>query len=304
MSAYDDVKERVKAAVNLADLIMRNGVPLKGGPVEFKALCPFHSEKTPSFTVFLKDGLWGYNCFGCGEAGDVFSWVMRRKSIGFMDALRLLAADISVAMPVQLYQPRAIVEAKATCDRKDRGPFDPSRYVPLVEGRPVWDYLVQQRKLKPEFLTRYSVGQTQDDSEYAFAYKWIPEGSKGPKFEFVKLVRLERPGGKKIERRDPTGGKNILFGMLAVGEARDDLVICEGELDAISWAQFGWSAVSVPGGAGYLGWMPICWDWLVPWKRIHLSFDEDRAGRMKVVEAVKRLGMSRTDIVRLPELPA
>ena len=63
---------------------------------------------------------------------------------------------------------------------------------------------------------------------------------------------------------------------------------------------YGYAAVSVPGGAKYTGWIDLCWDWLQRFKKIHICFDEDATGRMKVVEIVTRLGMARTDMVRLP----
>ena len=74
----------------------------------------------------------------------------------------------------------------------------------------------------------------------SFAYKWWPpgvthkEGAKA-RFEFVKVVKMDRANGKKQEWREPKGGKNILFGMLAVPDSSSDLVIAEGELDAITW---------------------------------------------------------------------
>ena len=69
MTDREEIKERVKAAVDLADWIMRDGVPLTGGPAEFKAACVFHEDKTPSFTVFKKEGRWSFHCFGCDATG-------------------------------------------------------------------------------------------------------------------------------------------------------------------------------------------------------------------------------------------
>ena len=115
------------------------------------------------------------------------------------------------------------------------------------------------------------------------------------------MVKVDRVGGRKEEWREPKGGKNILFGMTTIPDDVTELVICEGEIDAITWAQYGYHAVSVPGGAGSLGWLDICWVWLQRFRKVHISFDEDRAGRAKVMEIVQRLGMARTDIIRLPE---
>lgn len=308
MNDRDDIKPRVKAAVNLAEFIGREIELKKAGDSEWKALCPFHSEKSPSFTVFFKNGQWGFHCFGCEASGDVFEWIMRRQGLRFPQALVLAAnyAGISVDEPARrIYQPP---EVRAAADR-ERGELVPEKYRPLTEGSPAFRYLTEQRCLPAALLAGYSVGETTDGLAYAFAYKWRPANrpaNRKPFTEFCKVVKVERPEGKKVEWRDPKGGKSILFGMCspmvetAVANG-GELVICEGEIDAVTWAHYGHAAVSVPGGAKSTGWIDVCWDWLQRFQKIHVSFDEDAAGRMKVVEIVTRLGMARTDIIRLPE---
>lgn len=297
----DQFKADVKDRTDLAEWIRSEGVPLTGGPNEFKACCPFHTEKTPSFTVFRKDGQWGFHCFGCTASGDLFEWIQRRHGLDFPGALKLAANRAGLSLPEpRLYQPRE-VQAAGAPPVPSRSGFDPARYRKLTPGSAAHTYLTEQRRLPLDLLVKYSVGETADGSAYAFNYQWWPEGAKHPRFEFLKVVRVDRPEGKKIEWRDPKGGKNILFGMLAVPAEATSLVIAEGEIDAVTWAAYGHAAVSVPGGAGYTGWIQLCWDWLQRFKKIYVSFDEDRAGRAKVVEVVQRLGMARTDIVRLPE---
>jgi twinkle protein len=293
MNHDNTLRETVRERTDLLDLVQRD-VKMAGGPVEFKGLCPFHKEGTPSFTVNRQKQL--FHCFGCGENGDVFAWLMKAHGMDFFTALKTLAHDLGLSVPE-----RRIEERHPAVPEKKRAPLDASQYRALVEGGPVWNYLTQARGLTPETLAAYSVGETVQGDAYAFAYKWRVAKRTDPFTEFLKLVKLDRVGGKKQERRDPAGGRNILFGMMTVPEDATELVICEGEIDAMTWRQYGFPAVSVPGGATYLGWIQICWDWLARFKSLHLSFDEDRAGRSKLVEAVTRLGMARTDIVRLPE---
>jgi len=85
----------VKQKVNLVDLIGET-VQLRKAGATFKGLCPFHGEKTPSFTVTPSRESW--KCFGCGRGGDVFNFVMERDSIDFPEALRRLAQRAGVEL--------------------------------------------------------------------------------------------------------------------------------------------------------------------------------------------------------------
>ncbi len=83
-----DVKEEVRLRSDIVETIGRY-VPLKKAGARYKALCPFHKEKTPSFVV--DPNKQAYHCFGCDAGGDVFDFVMQQENVSFPEALRILA---------------------------------------------------------------------------------------------------------------------------------------------------------------------------------------------------------------------
>ncbi len=87
------VAAEVKSRLPVLDVVGET-VQLKKAGTTYKGLCPFHQEKTPSFIV--TPGRESWHCFGCGEGGDIFSFVMRRDGLAFPEALRLLAARAGV----------------------------------------------------------------------------------------------------------------------------------------------------------------------------------------------------------------
>ncbi len=89
----EDKVEEVKEAHDIVDLIS-GYLEVKSSGNSYKALCPFHSEKTPSFMINREKQM--YKCFGCGEAGDVLQFVMKMENLEFVDALRNLAEKANI----------------------------------------------------------------------------------------------------------------------------------------------------------------------------------------------------------------
>ncbi|HZJ08788.1 MAG TPA: CHC2 zinc finger domain-containing protein, partial [Trueperaceae bacterium] len=92
-------KDTIRERLNIADVI-GEVVSLKpAGKAQLKGLCPFHSEKTPSFHVHVDRGF--YYCFGCQAKGDVFDFVMQTQALSFPDALKVLGDRAGVEVTSQ-----------------------------------------------------------------------------------------------------------------------------------------------------------------------------------------------------------
>ena len=92
-----DPKDVIKTKIDLVELIGEYLDLKKAGSGSFRALCPFHQEKSPSFHVSSEKQIW--HCFGCGEGGDAFAFVMKMDGVDFSEALQLLGKKTGVEIP-------------------------------------------------------------------------------------------------------------------------------------------------------------------------------------------------------------
>ncbi len=90
-----DEVEQIKTKINIVDLITEY-LPLKKAGVNFKANCPFHNEKTPSFVVSPERQI--FKCFGCQSSGDIFTFLMEKEALDFKEALEMLAKKAGVTL--------------------------------------------------------------------------------------------------------------------------------------------------------------------------------------------------------------
>jgi DNA primase len=93
----DDTKDQVKNATDIVDIIGAYVELKPSGHGRLKALCPFHQEKTPSFTV--NSDSQSFFCFGCEKGGDVFTFIQEEVGLSFPEALQLLADKASIQLP-------------------------------------------------------------------------------------------------------------------------------------------------------------------------------------------------------------
>lgn len=132
-----DAVEKVRQAARIEDVV-RDRVQLKKSGKGYMGRCPFHEEKTPSFSVRPDRGR--YKCFGCGASGDVFTWTMAFGRMGFLDAVVAVASRFGI--PVEVPRGRrggprhkrrpegapGVAEARASAEKLSRAPgWDPGR---------------------------------------------------------------------------------------------------------------------------------------------------------------------------------
>lgn len=92
----DNTLQDIKDRLNIADVIS-GYIQIKKAGTNFKAVCPFHHEKTASLVISPQKQIW--HCFGCGEGGDIFGFVMRYENLDFKETLKLLAQKAGVQLP-------------------------------------------------------------------------------------------------------------------------------------------------------------------------------------------------------------
>ena len=160
MASYSQAAlDEIRAAVDIVDLVSRF-VNLKKAGQNWKGLCPFHMEKTPSFMVNPRKGI--FHCFGCGVGGDAFGFLMRQDKLSFPEAVRALAKQAGVALP----------EDRGG-DGGERGREELFRAMTLA-----WHFYVDQLSKAAGERARQYLDQRGIDSEVArrFGLGLAPEG--------------------------------------------------------------------------------------------------------------------------------
>lgn len=153
----DNVLDEIRDRADIVDLIGEY-VDLKRSGSNYMGLCPFHSEKTPSFSVSPSKGI--FKCFGCGVGGDVITFVMKRENLSFPEAVEFLADKYSVRLEV--YKD----ENKEARDKRDRL-YEINREAGLhflknyQESQKTQLYL-KNRMLNDKTIRSYGIGYSKD----------------------------------------------------------------------------------------------------------------------------------------------
>jgi len=190
MSKVDEVKSRLDIVDVISDY-----VELRKSGRNYSALCPFHSEKTPSFFVFPETQTW--HCFGaCGEGGDVFTFIMKRENLSFGEALRLLARRAGVELePLTPEQARAAAQRERLREvMSAAATYYHNQLLHSPAGEEARAYL-RRRELTVETVERFQLGYAPD--------KWeaLKGHLLGRGYALADLVAA----GLVVEREDGSG---------------------------------------------------------------------------------------------------
>lgn len=310
--------DKVRDATVLSALIGR-AIKIEKAGREFKACCPFHSEKSASFTINDDKGF--YHCFGCGAHGDAFRWLTDHQGLPFLDAVRELAEAAGLAMPAPTPEAQARAAAIATV----REALDLAQGIyarQLTEAGAVMQYLVQ-REIGPAEIEAFGLGYArgQDGSlkgrgigaklaEMAGLVARREDGSLREMFHDRITIPIHDARGQLIGfgarvwpgRRgeipkfvnSPDGpafdkGRTLFNLHRAAAYARpaaeNRLIVVEGYFDAIALWRAGVRACVAPMGTALTEkQLERCW-------RVHhrpvLLFDGDEAGRKAAVRVAK-----------------
>jgi twinkle protein len=229
-----------------------------------------------------KAGIW--SDFNSGDSGDLLDLWCQVKALKLAEALQDASRWLGIARPEPFKEPRReyIRPPKPTC----RKPVDR-----------VLAYLTEDRNIPAEVLERYSVREKQDDIVFPFL---LPGG------EFVMAKARKAENGAKPKPMN-ADCEPILFGWQAVPDDAREIIITEGEIDALSWAAYGFPAMSVPfggGGGAKQNWIESDYERMERFEKIYLSTDMDKPGDEAAEEISRRLGRHRCQRVRLPHKDA
>lgn len=312
--------DEVKAKLDLVDVI-RGYIDLKPAGVNFRANCPFHREKSPSFIVSPDKQIW--HCFGCGKGGDLFTFVMDIEGLSFIETLRLLAPKAGVEL--KQADPKLASQRSRALDAMELA----TKYYHHIlttskQAQPARDYLAK-RGLSEETINEWRIGYSPDSwddlvnflSSRGFAPNEIfaaglstkKEGASrfynrfrgrimfpiadanGDVVAFTARVSPEKEATEKMGKYINSPQTSIydkgklLFGLNKAKQAirqENAVVLVEGQMDVITAHQHGFKNVIATSGTA------LTVDQLDAIKRytsnIYLALDADAAGQ----EAIQR----------------
>jgi len=276
MTDTQALKERVDCRTLIASDL---GAPLQRSGDAWQWRCPFHADgRTPSLTAWVD----GWKCFGCGEHGDAIAWVMKRKGMSFLEAVQALGGADPLPTRPQGKRSTPLREPPSADWRRDALQAVETLHLHLLgpEGERAREYL-HKRGITDEDIRLWRLGYVPADKRE----RWggvevrLPRGIAIPALVggVPWYVKIRRPAGdpKYVHVK---GGRSALFGYDHL-QGKADLLLCEGEFDAILMRRLVGDVLDVAtfGSASESDirlWLLV----LIRYPRIWLGFDNDTAG--------------------------
>mgnify|MGYP000153948440 CR=1 FL=1 len=314
----DEVIEEVRMKNDIVDVIS-GYVKLQKKGANYFGLCPFHNEKSPSFSV--SPGKQMYYCFGCGAGGNVLTFVMEYENYPFQEALQSLADRAGVTLPKMEYSKEAREQAEFRARLLEVNKLAANYFyyqMKQPQGKIAYEYFHDKRKLTDETMLRFGLGYSNKTSDDL--YRFLKE--KGYDDAFLSqtgLVTIEERGGRdKFWNRVmfpimDVNNRVIGFGGRVMGDGspkylnsketklfdksrnlyglnfarssrKKEIILCEGYMDVISMHQAGFTnAVAALGTAFTSGHGTLLKRYT---ENVILSFDSDEAGQRAILRAI------------------
>lgn len=289
----------------------------KSGRV-YVGLCPFHSEKTPSFNVF--EDTQSFYCFGCGAGGDVITFIRRIENLDYVDAVKLLAQMYGLEVPDETADDKTSILRKRILEINREAARFYHSCLKSPEGAPGRAYF-KKRQLLPTTITHFGLGYAparwdallshmrglgfRDDELRAASLVSVKDGRAFDKFRnrvMFPIIDLQGNvigfGGRVLDDSTPKylnssdtpvfkKSRNLYALNFAKGSQENGLILCEGYMDVIALHQAGFkNAVATLGTA------------LTPEQSrlmaryaqdVVISYDSDEAGQKAAQRAIKLL---------------
>ncbi len=158
----ESCKQDLKLRINIVDVVSRVATPRRAGGNRFKALCPFHQEKSPSFHFDSAKGF--YKCFGCGKSGDIFTFVQETEGLNFMESVEALAQRFNVPLEYDeggggpTREERSLRQELFDLHEFAADHFHQSFRADNEHGAWMRDYWTKDRRFTPELADEFKIG--------------------------------------------------------------------------------------------------------------------------------------------------
>jgi len=163
-----EITDQIRQVASIVDIASQYTTLIKRGQ-KYVGLCPFHSEKTPSFTVDNDKQL--YHCFGCGAGGDIFTLVMEKENLGFPEALRYLAKKYNIRLPdkKKFSSQKLKLEEILYKISENALAFFKKNLFNTKEGQKALGYL-EKRKISEEIIQKLKIGYAMNSWDALLSY--------------------------------------------------------------------------------------------------------------------------------------